>query len=108
MCHVEFYSLDAGLGVTARCYADKQTLRLEVIGLAINKQATIYFPCQKCGHKEPLSIGWLDVNREFTCPECETVHEMNGSDLVEELKQITEKAANDLRQMIRDANRKLK
>jgi hypothetical protein len=33
---------------------------------------------------------------------------MNGPDLVEELKQITEKAANDLRQMIRDANRKLK
>lgn len=79
-----------------------------MIGLAINKQATINFPCQKCGHKEPLSIGWLEGNREFKCPECETVHEINGPELVEELKQITEQAANDLRQMIRDTNRKLK
>ena len=56
----------------------------------LNRDVVIEIPCQKCGHKVPLSLRELEKDPVYTCPECNVEIHLNGSELKQSLGEVEE------------------
>jgi len=71
-----------------------------------DRNAELDISCSNCGHEFKMSLGWLEKNPEFSCPNsCGFL--IKSNDFVGKVDEAIDEAANFLSKSIKVNNKKL-